>query len=255
MYKEMETRTSYKYLQEVIKSLTEPICILGGWAVFFHVNEQFQKRQGKPYIGSRDIDLGFHAEEKRLEHSSLVQTIAVLEEKLRFKPLSFRLLKEIHTETEEEIPEGKIIPLPFIFPMYVDLIVDVIPPNFKKVVGFNPIDEPLLRFVFEQEQYTEVKEFGKKLLLPTPELMVAMKINSLPNRDKEHKRIKDLCDLFALLWYSSPSVDIIKSREFVPEEKVVQCVKTITTEDIQQASPLLNHSAADIQRVIESLTR
>ena len=93
MYKEMETRTSYKYLQEVIKSLQEPICILGGWAIFFHVNNQFQKRQGKPYLGSRDIDLGFHAQEKGLENSSLVQTTTILQEKLGFKPLSFRLSK------------------------------------------------------------------------------------------------------------------------------------------------------------------
>ncbi len=47
MYKEFETRTSYNYLKEVIKNLNEPICILGGWAVFFHVNEKFEKAQDK----------------------------------------------------------------------------------------------------------------------------------------------------------------------------------------------------------------
>ena len=62
MYKEFETRTSYKYLKEVISALEEPICILGGWAVYFHVNMNFQKSQGRPYIGSRDIDVGFHFE-------------------------------------------------------------------------------------------------------------------------------------------------------------------------------------------------
>ena len=105
MYKEFETKTSYKYLQEVIKHLNEPICILGGWAVFFHVNKNFQKAQNKPYLGSRDIDLGFHLKENmtqsELEQSSLAQTIYILRDKLNFKPLSFRLLKEIHTETEE----------------------------------------------------------------------------------------------------------------------------------------------------------
>ena len=34
MYKEVETRVSYKYLKEVITALKEPICILEGWAVF-----------------------------------------------------------------------------------------------------------------------------------------------------------------------------------------------------------------------------
>jgi hypothetical protein len=50
MYKEFETKTSFKYLKEVINSLKEPICILGGWAVFFHVNKKFQEAQGRPYL-------------------------------------------------------------------------------------------------------------------------------------------------------------------------------------------------------------
>ncbi|HIH42228.1 TPA: hypothetical protein HA246_01150 [Candidatus Woesearchaeota archaeon] len=132
MYQEFETRTSYKYLKEVINSLEEPICMLGGWAVFFHVNEKFKKAQGKPYIGSRDIDLGFNMG-ANLKQSALAQTIKILTEKLKFKPLSFRLMKEIHTETQEEIKEGEIVPSYFIFPMYVDLIVDVIPDNFREV--------------------------------------------------------------------------------------------------------------------------
>src|SRR3989344_8699724 len=103
MYKEFETRTSYKYLKEVINNLKEPICILGGWAVFFHVNKRFEKEQGRPYLGSRDIDLGFNM----CNNLALSQTIKTLTGKLGFKPVSFRLLKEIHTETEEEIKKGK----------------------------------------------------------------------------------------------------------------------------------------------------
>src|SRR3989338_2850346 len=149
MYKEFETKTSYKYLKEIIGNLKEPICILGGWAVFFHVNKKFHESQGRPYLGSRDIDLGFHIKEsssdEELKNSTLSQTISILKEKLGFKPLSFRLFKEIHTETEEEIKKGEIVPAHFIFPIYVDLIVDRIPEDFKRIFGFNPIDEPLLR--------------------------------------------------------------------------------------------------------------
>ena len=151
MYKDFETRTSYRYLKEVISSLREPIYILGGWAVFFLVNERFQKAQGRPYIGSRDIDLGFQMK-ANLKETTLAQTIKILKEKLKFKPLSFRFMKEIHTETEEELKEGEIVPTHFIFPMYVDLIVDSIPDNFKNIFGFNPIDEPLFPFGFNTPQ-------------------------------------------------------------------------------------------------------
>jgi len=89
VYPEFETRTSYKYLQKVISALEEPICIIGGWAVFFHVNKSFQKAQGRPYLGSRDIDLGFHLDKnatiEQMKNSSLAKSIEILEKELRFK--------------------------------------------------------------------------------------------------------------------------------------------------------------------------
>src|SRR3989344_5257525 len=111
MYAEFETRTSYKYLQNVIRVLEEPICILGGWAVFLHVNKNFQKAQGRPYLGSRDIDLGFHLDKnatpEQMKNSTLAKSLDILQNTLKFKSVSFRLLKEVHTETEEEIADGK----------------------------------------------------------------------------------------------------------------------------------------------------
>jgi len=258
MYKEFETRTSYKYLSEVIKNLKEPICILGGWAVFLHVNKKFQETQGRPYLGSRDIDLGFHVNEKssdnELRDSVLMQTITILKEKLKFKALSFRLFKEVHTETEEEIEEGQMVPAHFVFPMYIDLIVDNIPANFSKTFNFNPIDEPLLRLAFENSN-SKIKEFGKDLLLPTPDLLLAMKITSLPNRDKEHKKIKDICDIFALLWYSDIDIANINNRirKFISEESIKTCLTEIKKEDVQKASPQISHSTEEIWRVISVL--
>ena len=80
MYAEFETRTSHKYLKEVINSLKEPICILGGWAVFFHVNKKFEEAQGRFYLGSRDIDLGFNMSNN--QKSSLAKTSKILKENL-----------------------------------------------------------------------------------------------------------------------------------------------------------------------------
>ncbi|MFH1064369.1 MAG: hypothetical protein V1729_04775 [Candidatus Woesearchaeota archaeon] len=256
MYKEFETKTSYKYLKEVIANLKEPICILGGWAVFFHVNRRFQEAQGRPYLGSRDIDLGFHMGDVALKESALAQSIKILTEKLKFKPLSFRLFKEVHTETEEEIQEGQIVPAHFIFPMYVDLIVDHIPADFRKILGFDPIDEPLLRFAFvNKENQLLVKEFDRKLLLPKPELIIAMKMKSLPDRDKEHKKVKDICDIFALLWYSG--IEHAEARKkilsFVSEDDIRKCLAKIGKEDLEKASPQLNHSVDELERVLELL--
>ncbi len=249
MYKEFETRTSYKYLKEVINTLKEPICILGGWAVFFHVNKRFEKAQGRTYLGSRDIDLGFNIGKQDV----LSETIKTLTEKLNFKPLSFRLVKEIHTETEEEITGGEMIPAHFIFPMYVDLIVDSIPADFKKSHGFNPVDEPLLRVVFEKKEYVILKEFEKKLLLPKPEILIAMKINSLPDRDKEHKRIKDICDIFALAWYSGLNPEKIDLLKYLQKSRLKKCSQLLKKEDYEKASSQLGHDAQEVKRIFDIL--
>jgi len=249
MYKEFETKTSYNYLRNVIKNLNEPICILGGWAVFFHVNKNFEKSQGRPYLGSRDIDLGFNIS-GNLKQSALSKTILILTEKLNFKPLSFRLMKEIHIETEEEIKDGQIVPAHFIFPMYVDLIVDSIPKDFKKIFGFNPIDEPLLKILFEKREFIIKKEFGKKLLIPKQELLLAMKATSLPNRDKEHKKIKDICDMFALAWYSDINFDEVNLTKYVSKKILKKCLKSITNKDFERASVWISHEKEELKRVI-----
>ena len=252
MYKEFETRTSYNYLKEVIKSLKEPICILGGWAVFIHANNKFEKAQGRPYLGSRDIDLGFNIKED-LRKSTLSRAIAILTGKLNFKPLSFRMVKEIHTETEEEIKDEEIVPAHFTFPMYVDLIVDFIPEDFRKVFRFNPIDEPLLKIVFEKKEFIIVKEFGKNLLLPKPDLLLAMKANSLPNRDKEHKKIKDICDMFALAWYTELNLEEINLEKYVSEKNLKKCLESITPKDFEEASAQIGHDKEELKRVLTPL--
>ncbi len=260
MYPEFETRTSYKYLKQVISALEEPICILGGWAVFLHVNKNFQKAQGRPYLGSRDIDLGFHLDKnatmEQMKNSALAKSLDILQNKLKFKSISFRLLKEVHTETEEEIEEGKIIPAHFIFPMYVDVLVDDIPAKFKEVFRFQPADEPLLRFAFDDEKYREeLKELNKRLWLPKPELLLATKLNALKMRDKEHKKIKDLCDIFALLWYTEEKPEALKEkiRIFISHQSLSKSIKSIDESDYQKAANQLNHSPIEIRRVVEIL--
>ena len=257
MYDDFETKTSYKYLKIVINALKEPICILGGWAVYFHVNDNFNAAQGRDYLGSRDIDLGFHLPQKstetQLKESALAQSLNILQKDFGFKAVSFRLVKDIHTERGTEIQEKEYVPAYFRFPMYVDPIVDFIPKNFKQVFGFQPVDEPMLKLVFEKPEYrAELKGFDRKLLLPKPEILIATKLNSIKNRDKEHKKIKDLCDMFALLWYSDEQADKLKFavKKIIPEHEIKQKLSVITIEDIRKAAHALNHSAEEINKVV-----
>lgn len=237
MYQDKETEISYKYLREVIEHLDEPICLLGGWAVYFTVNNLFKKEKGHSYLGSRDTDLGFND----IKIMKKVMTKLI---NLGFKKISFRLFKELHSETMKELTkeEAKRTPLHYIFPMYVDLIISKTEPSIKSKLGFMPIDEPLLKHVFGNSAYRkEIKEFGKKVIIPSPALLLAMKINSIEGRDKEHKKIKDICDLTALCLYSGVGIEEVKQKliKFLTKIKIKNNLKAINKEDIKKVAQIL----------------
>ena len=95
MYESFETNLSFEYLQKIIDKIKEPICLLGGWAVYLTVNDNYRKLMHRDYIGSRDIDLGFHVDKnwspEELKNSFIAKTLMSLEKELDFKPLAFRL--------------------------------------------------------------------------------------------------------------------------------------------------------------------
>jgi len=138
----------------------------------------------------------------------------------------------------------------------VDLLVDFVPSTFKKVFHFQPISLPLLRFVFEQKKYrNELENFNKKLWLPKVELLLATKITALKERDKGHKRVKDLCDIFALLWYSDEKPHLYKEKIilFISREDIRTSIESIKEEDYKNAATQLNHTLEEIKRVLELL--
>ena len=96
MYETYETRISYEYLKTVVDRLVEPVCLIGGWAVYQHVNENFKQATGRDYIGSRDIDIGFHFEtdwnEKTLRESAFARSLRIIEDNQVFKYCLFLLL-------------------------------------------------------------------------------------------------------------------------------------------------------------------
>jgi hypothetical protein len=236
LYPNYETEISFKYLKEVVSILEDPICILGGWAVYFIVNERIKADIGIGYLGSKDIDLGFHIDktiaDKILKKAPIAKTINLLEQN-GFKQLSFRYYKDIGIETGKELTkeQSAIIPIHDIFQIYVDLIVDEIHPKFKKTFGLDPIDESLLKHVFkEKRNRIELKEFKKMLWLPTPEILLATKIKSLPNRTKDNKKIKDVCDIYSLGWYSGKNIDQLKEainhfNTRKERDDILKCIK------------------------------
>ena len=166
MYQPTETQTSQQQLQAIFKQLKGDACLLGGWAVHYLVNENYQKATGRTYIGSRDIDLGFHINKQwnkqQLQNSEFATAIKTIEN-MGFQSVSFRLVKDFNIDTGKELTptESAKLPMHQIFQMYIDPIVDYIHPEIKNLLGFTPIDEPLLSYVFQGKLYNKQLLFGK----------------------------------------------------------------------------------------------
>ena len=234
--------------------------MLGGWAVYKIVNESFSRSMGRDYLGSRDIDLGFHldanASTSELKKSDFAAAVNALESN-GFESVGFRLVKHFDVDSRQELtPEqAKRKPSYDLFEVYVDPIVDTIPSNAQAAFGFVPIDEPVLSFVFQQTGGQSAQIFGKKVVLPLPHLMLAMKFHSMPNRDKEHKMIKDLADIYALAWHSPTKLDDLKwqMETIVSREERRKVLMNITTEHVDLASQATGVDSGEIQRVLTEL--
>jgi len=213
------------------------------------------------YHGSKDIDIGFHVETNDLtglsEESPFIKAINSLEAN-GFVPISQRFVKFYHTETRTELTEqeSKRLAQPFIFNLYVDPIVDHIPANVMELLGFVPIDEPLLSAVFQSKKYTIINAFGTKLMLPCPEVLLATKINALHNRTKDHKKIKDICDIYALVWHSKIGHKELhrKLSTLLDVEHTVGILSKINGDDYEEAANALGIGTLEFSNVIKSFT-
>ena len=77
-------------------------------------------------------------------------------------------------------------------------------------------------------------------------------MNSVLNRDKEDKRIKDICDIFALMWHSiTPFEDIkLRFRMIYDREKASKIISQFTKNDINQVSETLGITSKEINTVL-----
>ncbi|MDR2204192.1 MAG: hypothetical protein LBE76_07890 [Nitrososphaerota archaeon] len=220
----------------------------------------FKKVTGRTYIGSRDIDLGFHIDmdwtQEQLKNSEFATTIQVAES-MGFSSVSFRLVKDFDADTGEELmpEESAKRPLYQIFQLYIDPIVDCIHPEIKNLLGFVPIDEPLLSLVFQEKMYRTQMLFGKNILIPEPHVILAMKLNSAPRRDKEHKLLKDIADIYALLWHSDIKLSKLKEQLFAitPKETARKAVQTFSSDDISKVATILGIDNQEISRVLKEI--
>ena len=261
-YRIKETDLSYSYLRKILVDNKLDAVLIGGWAVYLLVNSEFRRRNGFNYVGSRDIDIGFRLEpdwdKETLMESEFASALRKLKN-LGFKPVSFRQQISYDYETLEILTGADLRNKPEheIFRLYVDMVVNVIPECFEEAFGFTPVDEPLLDLAFHQGKDHTVFIDDAGVRTVKSEVLLAMKLNSLPNRTRDDKRLKDISDIYALSWYSGTRFNVIKHKlyGFYPREMVREVISSITDGEYSSVSGFINVPKEEIITVLSNLSK
>lgn len=258
------TELSEQELRAVFGVAEPPVCLLGGWAVHLHVNPGFQSEHGHEYIGSRDIDIGVHVDEgwteEELTEAPVGNSISEIEG-LGYTKSRFGFVQIFLRDTQERIGEEEASEhgMHEVFQVYIDVIPDTTElDTFRAMFGFKPPAEPLLAPVFEENKGEPLSEYvswsppATKQIV-SPELLAAMKIRSLPDRDKSHKRVKDVADLHALLWYVKDYTDMkTGALEYVSGSDLEQLEEAIDETVFEDAANIVQ---IEPQLVTDSINR
>jgi predicted nucleotidyltransferase len=85
-------------------------------------------------------------------------------------------------------------------------------------------------------------------------ILAAMKVRAFPERDRSHKRLKDLADLHALVWYGGnfnrlgPEI-----RGHLTQEDVTRFTSTTTDEVFASAAMLIDVDTSVLRNSIQQL--
>ncbi|PSP66676.1 hypothetical protein BRC85_09385 [Halobacteriales archaeon QS_1_69_70] len=259
------TDISEQELRPLFQTVEPPACLLGGWAVHLHVNDGFQAECGRDYIGSRDVDLGFHVDPGwapgEVDAAPVGQSVKRVVD-VGYIPLSFRFVRHFNRYTGETLTaeEAKSLPSHHVFDLYLDLIPDTQDlDTFHEVFGFRPPAEPLLAHVFTDDaaqplttfrSWDVPEEFG----VVDADLLAAMKIRWIPDRDMDQKRVKDVADLHALLWYVREYREIRSDvLSWVSERDIEQLREHVGADLYADAANLLQVDEQLVEDSVEQL--
>ena len=265
-YVDAVTKLSERELQDIITAASPPVCLLGGWAVHLHVTEGFQDTYDRPYIGSRDIDLGIHIETdwtaEELPATPVATTLQEIEDELGYTRGRFGFYQQFHRDTGERLSDEAATDQPphNIFRVDIDIIPDTTALDaFHDVFGFRPPAEPLLEPAFTAGRAESLDDYVSwdapaEVLIAAPELLAAMKVHALPQRDKSHKRLKDLADLHALLWYVTEYDEITETVHTHLSDDDITAFRDATTDEIyDRAARLIGVDTTLLSQSIERL--
>ena len=199
MYDTLETDLSFEYLCKISK--IKNAIIVGGWAVYFYVNENYRRAFGIDYLKSRDIDVFI----KSKFLPSFLQDI----KKLGFIPSSYFFRYElVYSRDRGKIVDKKTskqLPIHNLVYVFLDMFTDK---QSKKAWGIEILNK------------SKVVKFDDMNIVDINTLL-ELKCYSFFERDKLDKELKDACDIYSILIYSGKKLRMIRdAKEAI--EKIIK---------------------------------
>lgn len=193
MYDQLETEISFSELKNLVTECRKSgikIAIIGGWATRFHVNQQYSHSFGKPYMGSRDIDVFFYKKDDE-KFLSLIKNLGFTKDGFRFRwqKIYDRNRKCFISEEDSK----KLTPFDIVY-IFLDLFSDEHSTLINTWYDLAPLKSPHLATI---DGY-ETIDLGT---------LIELKCVSMASRDKADKENKDACDLYSLLEYGSSKIE------------------------------------------------
>jgi len=189
-----------------------------------------------------------------LESTNLFKILKILESN-SFKPEGFRYRKDI-TYAEPGIKKGDTEKNKT-FSLYVDILVNSYPPSLNDIYPNCFFEVPLIEQVYSNVKYqVKLSSLSDDLFIPTREIITAMKIQSLSSRGNvHHKKVKDLCDIYGLLWYSKKSVNEIIDDvlNFINVNSIERLRDSINKDLLSECEGYLGESKGSLNTVLNDL--
>ena len=175
-----------------------------------------------------------------------------------FQSQSFRLFRDFDESLEPLGAEEANSKAAFeIVKLYLDPIVDNIHPLMSEVFSFIPVDEPLLETAFREELFKVKSIGGLQIRVLSPQSLLATKLNSVISRTQDHKKLKDLADIYSLTWYSGPSITEMKTdlERIIPNKKQYQVLRNVKENEYEEVGRVLGVDQSEVKRVFRELVR
>lgn len=210
MYDPLETDISYKYMIKLNeKAAALNWAVIGGWAVFLHVNDEYQKAFGREYLKSRDIDIFISSKNEEIFYKTI--------KALGFEESSYSFRYELIYDREEKgiIPHENAKSKHVFNLIYIFL--DVFSDKKTKKIG---------SWVFSNLEKAKIEKID---MFPVVEInfLLELKATSFFEREKLDKELKDACDIYTLLFYSGKKIKLTQLVKKAAE-------KIISRPDLQE---------------------